>query len=116
MLSLCKCDNHSASWEWYGVLGQIFASTIFYLKEVFVLPIDAENARESHKRDIEQLNNKLSDLNEELRIREKDYQMTIDDARKNEIKSFEKLKNLENLLDNANQVNTYCSVPQTTGG
>lgn len=111
MLSLCKCDNHSASWEWYGVLGQIFASTIFYLKEVFVLPIDAENARESHKRDIEQLNNKLSDLNEELRIREKDYQMTIDDARKNEIKSFEKLKNLENLLDNANQVNTYCSVP-----
>ena len=111
MLSLCKCDNHSASWEWYGVLGQIFASNIFYLKEVFVLPIDAENARESHKRDIEQLNNKLSDLNEELRIREKDYQMTIDDARKNEIKSFEKLKNLENLLDNANQVNTYCSVP-----
>lgn len=111
MLSLCKCDNHSASWEWYGVLGQIFASTIFYLKEVFVLPIDAENVRESHKRDIEQLNNKLSDLNEELRIREKDYQMTIDDSRKNEIKSFEKLKNLENLFDHANQVNTYCSVP-----
>ena len=111
MLSLRKCGNHDASWEWYGVSVQIFAYIIFCLKDVFVLPIDAENVRESHKRDIEQLNNKLSDINEELRIREKDYQMTIDDARKNEIKSFEKLKNLENLLDNANQVNNSFSVP-----
>ena len=85
------------------------------MKDVFVLPIDAENVRELHKRDIEQLNNKLSDLNEQLRIRDKDYQMTIDDARKNEMKSFEKLKNLENLLDNANQVNTSFLFPWTMG-
>ena len=37
-------------------------------------------------------------------MREKELTLTNEDARKNENKNGEKLKNLENLLDNVNQV------------
>jgi len=41
---------------------------------------------------------------EELRMRDKELTTTTEDSRRNEGKAMEKLKNLENLLENANQV------------
>lgn len=66
--------------------------------------LESEQGRESRKREVDQLNNKLTDLIDDVRVREKDFQMAVDDARRNEIKSTDKVKNLENLLDNVNQV------------
>ena len=40
-------------------------------------------------------------------MREKELTLTNEDARKNENKNGEKLKNLENLLDNVNQVRLH---------
>ena len=74
---------------------------------LFLLESDAN--RDAAKRDGQHLNNKLNELTEETRVREKDFQMAIDDARRNEMKSLEKIKNLENLLDNRSQVRTSIS-------
>ena len=50
---------------------------------------------------------RLHDVEEDFRVREKDYQMALEEARKAEAKAVDKVKNLENLLENANQVNHF---------
>ena len=70
---------------------------------LYVFP-DSESARETAKREVQSLTNKLQDTNEELHMREKELAVTSEDAKRNDSKAIEKLKNLENLLDNANQV------------
>ena len=65
---------------------------------------EVDGAREVSRRETQQLSRKLADYEEDFRIKEKDYQMAVDDARKAEGKAEEKVKNLENLLENSNQV------------
>lgn len=65
---------------------------------------EVDGLKEVARREAQQLSRKLADYEEDFRIKEKDYQMATDDARKAEGKSQEKVKNLENLLENANQV------------
>lgn len=65
---------------------------------------EVDGAREVSKREMQQLSRKFSDFEEDTRIREKDFQMAVEDARKSEGKAQEKVKNLENLLENSNQV------------
>lgn len=66
--------------------------------------LDSEGGREAAKRDGQTLNSKLQEVMEELRMRDKELTTTTEDSRRNEGKAMEKLKNLENLLENANQV------------
>ena len=65
---------------------------------------EIDGAREVARREGQQLARKLNDHEEDYRVREKDFQMAVDDARKGEGKAQEKVKNLENLLENSNQV------------
>ena len=65
---------------------------------------EVDGARENLRREAQQLSRKLADYEDDFRIKEKDYQMVIDDSRKTEAKAQEKVKNLENLLENATQV------------
>lgn len=53
------------------------------------------------------MHHKLNSASEEFHAREKDLNVAIDQSRKNEAKLAEKLKNLENVLDHGNQVNTF---------
>lgn len=69
---------------------------------IFVL--ESESIRDAAKREANQLSNKMADYNENARVKEKDLQLAVDDAKRNEMKAAEKVKNLENLLDNLNQV------------
>ena len=71
---------------------------------ILFLQSESETARETAKREAQSLGGKLQEVGEELRMREKELTLTNEDARKNENKNGEKLKNLENLLDNVNQV------------
>ena len=66
---------------------------------------EVDGAREVSRREGQQLARRLADFEEDFRLKEKDYQMAVDDARKALGKSQEKVKNLENLLENSNQVN-----------
>ena len=65
---------------------------------------EIDGAREVARREGQQLARKLADNDEDFRVKEKDYLMALEEARKGEAKAQEKVKNLENLLENANQV------------
>ena len=71
---------------------------------------EVDGARENLRREAQQLSRKLADYEDDFRIKEKDYQMVIDDSRKTEAKAQEKVKNLENLLENATQVFAFVSL------
>ena len=77
---------------------------------------EIDGAREVARREGQQLARKLNDHEEDYRVREKDFQMAVDEAMKGEGKAQEKVKNLENLLENANQVNPFLSLPRGGGG
>ena len=66
--------------------------------------IESEAERDSMKREVQNFNKKLLEQTEGNRIREKEMQVAIDDSRRNEMKSLEKVKNLENVLENSDQV------------
>ena len=55
---------------------------------------------------------KFAEFEDEVRVREKDFSMAIDDGRRNERKINEDRRNLEITLENANadiQVRANCS-------
>lgn len=66
--------------------------------------LESEGARDTARKEVQAGTNKYSDKREEFRMREKDLRMAVDEASKNELKLADKLKNLENVLDHANQV------------
>lgn len=64
---------------------------------------DTDSAKETAKREVQLLKRKLADLDEEMRGKEKEFQSSINTLRRAEQKAAEKVRNLENLLENANQ-------------
>ena len=71
---------------------------------MFLTFLESDHNCDSSRREINQLNRKIQDLDEEHRIREKDLQMAVDEARTGESKSQDKVKNLENVVENYVQV------------
>ena len=72
---------------------------IYSLKQKIV---ETESARETIRKDAANLQRRYNELEEELRLREKDYQMALDDARNTERKLSDKLRVTETSLEYAN--------------
>jgi chromosome segregation ATPase len=65
--------------------------------------VDTENAKETAAREVGLLKRRLSELDEEMRVKEKEFQTNIETIRKAEQKATDKVHNLENLLENTHQ-------------
>lgn len=64
--------------------------------------METESARESILKELQNLQRRYSELEEELRLKEKDFQMAFDEARATERKIVEKLRATEVSLENCN--------------
>ena len=65
--------------------------------------VDTDNAKETTIREVALLKRRLSELDEELRVKEKEFQMNIDAVRRAEQKAVDKIHNLENTLEHTSQ-------------
>lgn len=65
--------------------------------------VDTDNAKETTIREVALLKRRLSELDEELRVKEKEFQMNIDAVRRAEQKAVDKIHNLENMLEHTSQ-------------
>lgn len=61
--------------------------------------METEAERESARKDAQNLTRRFGDLEEELRLKEKDYAMSVDEARSAERRISERLRTTENALD-----------------
>lgn len=68
--------------------------------------VETDGQKEAAKREIQNLNRKMAELEEDTRIREKDMSSSLDESRRGEMKNMEKVKNLENVIENCNQDNS----------
>ena len=64
---------------------------------------DTESAKETASREVSLLKRRLSELDEDMRGKEKEFQTNIEAIRRAEQKATEKVHNLENVLENTNQ-------------
>lgn len=68
--------------------------------------VESDGQKEAAKREIQNQNRKIAEMDEDNRMREKDYGAALDESRRAEQKSLDKVNNLENILDNTNQDNS----------
>ena len=68
--------------------------------------VESDGQKEAAKREIQNLGRKMAEQDEDNRVREKDYSSALDETRRAEQKALDKVKNLENILDNSNQDNS----------
>ncbi len=64
--------------------------------------VETESGRESIRKEAQNLQRRYTELEEELRLKEKDFQMALEEARSTERKIIEKLRVTEVTLENAN--------------
>ena len=68
--------------------------------------VESDGQREAAKREIQHLTRRIGEAEEDTRVREKDLSTALEESRRGEIKAQDKVKNLENILDNATQDNS----------
>ena len=64
--------------------------------------VETEANREALRKELANMQRKFAEFEDEVRVREKDFSMAIDDGRRNERKINEDRRNLEITLENAN--------------
>lgn len=68
--------------------------------------VESDGQKEGAKREIQNLTRKFAEMEEDNRVKEKDFSAALDEAHRAEQKANDKVKNLENLLENASQDNS----------
>ena len=64
--------------------------------------VETEANREALRKELANMQRKFAEFEDEVRVREKDFAMALEDSRRNERKLNEDRHNLELTLDNAN--------------
>ena len=67
--------------------------------------VETEASREALRKDLANLQRKMAELIDESRMKEKDYQLALEDSRRAERKLEDNRRNLEMVLENANAEN-----------
>ena len=79
-------------------ISQVVIKTTYFLDQV----VETESGRESVLKEAQNLQRRYAELEEELRLKEKDFQMALEEARGAERKIVEKLRMTEVTLENCN--------------
>ena len=64
--------------------------------------VETEASREALRKELANLQRKMSELEDEARLKERDYQLALEDAHRMEKKMDDQRRNLEISLENAN--------------
>ena len=64
--------------------------------------VETEASREALRKDLANLQRKMAELIDEARLKEKDYQLALEDSRRSERKLDDNRRNLELALENCN--------------
>lgn len=64
--------------------------------------VETEASREALRKDLANLQRKMAELIDEARMKEKDYQLALEDSRRSERKLDDNRRNLEIALENSN--------------
>ena len=67
--------------------------------------VETEASREALRKDLANLQRKMAELIDESRMKEKDYQLALEDSRRAERKLEDNKRNLEMVLENSNAEN-----------
>ena len=73
-----------------------------YISPSIFQVVETEANREALRKELANMQRKFAEFEDEVRVREKDFAMALEDSRRNERKLAEDRHNLEIALDNAN--------------